>query len=213
MFHDLGSCWNFPTLTSLPEQIDEKMNRHKIPVILSVITLLLTVIACSIFIGGPDYPTPTIAVSTEAVGEMQQSVETAVAAGIDSGRISLSFTESQLTSYLYYKLQAQQIPMIEDPQIFLRDDQLQIFGRARSGYFVATASVIFTVVVDDQGQLLIELSSADFGPLPAPEGFKDLVTTFIKEAYIGALGPAATGFRLESVVISDGTMVITGNSK
>jgi hypothetical protein len=164
-------------------------------------------------IGGPDYPTPSIPISTEAVGELQSSLEAAVATGAVSGQIILTFTEPQLTSYLYNKLQAKSPPLITNPQVYLREDQLQVYGTARKSFFEATARIILTAGVDEQGQLKIVLTSADFGPLPIPNGLKEIISTTIQEAYTGALGPVATGFRLESVTITDGMMTIVGQTK
>jgi len=188
------------------------MNTRKISLLVGVFALALAVLACTMNIGGPDYPTPAIPVSTEAVAELQSSMETAVAAAA-SGQITLTFTEPQLTSYLYYKLQAQSQPLITNPQVYLRDGQLQVYGTASKSYFEATARIILSAGVDEQGQLKIELSSADFGPLPVPNGLKEIITTTIQEAYTGALGPVATGFRLQSVTIADSTMTIVGQTK
>ena len=77
----------------------------------------------------------------------------------------------------------------------------------------ATAAVILTAGVDAQGELLLELTSADFGPLPVPNGLKEIITATIQEAYTGAIGPAATGFRLETITIADGEMTITGQAR
>ena len=181
--------------------------------LIGVVTLALVVLACTMNIGGPDYPTPAIPVSTEAVGELQSSIETAVAAGGDSGQITLILTEPQLTSFLTYKLQAQSQLLITNPQVYLRDGQIQLYATARQGYFEATARIVLSAGVDDQGQLKIELTSADFGPLPVPNGLKEIMTATFQEAYTGALGPVATGFRLQSVTISDGTMTIVGQTK
>jgi len=188
------------------------MNTRKISLLVGVFALALAVLACTMNIGGPDYPTPAIPVSTEAVAELQSSMETAVATAA-SGQITLTFTEPQLTSYLYYKLQAQSQPLITNPQVYLRDGQLQVYGTASKSYFEATARIILSAGVDEQGQLKIELSSADFGPLPVPNGLKEIITTTIQEAYTGALGPVATGFRLQSVTIADSTMTIVGQTK
>lgn len=188
------------------------MNTRRFSIIVGVFTIALAVLACTLNIGGPDYPTPAIPVSTEAVGELQSSLETAVAAGI-SGQITLTFTEPQLTSYLYYKLQAQSQPLITNPQVYLRDGQLQIYGTARKSYLEAIARIILSAGVDEQGQLTIELTSADFGPLPVPNGLKEIITKTIEEAYTGALGPVATGFRLQSVTIADNSMTIIGQTK
>jgi hypothetical protein len=97
--------------------------------------------------------------------------------------------------------------------VYLRDGQLQVYGTASQGSFEATARIILNAGVDDQGQLKIELASADFGPLPVPDGLKDMITSTVREAFTGALGPVATGFRLQSVRISDGTMTIVGQTK
>jgi hypothetical protein len=189
------------------------MKSSKFPLLICVLALALAILACTMNIGGPDYPTPAIPISTEAVGELQSSLETAVAAGAISGQVTLIFTEPQLTSYLNYKLQHQTKPLITNPQVYLRDGQLQIYGTALKGYFEATARLVLTAEVDERGQLKIELSSADFGPFPVPEGLKEIITATIQEAYAGALGPVATGFRLKSVNISDGTMTIVGQTK
>jgi hypothetical protein len=152
-------------------------------------------------------------VSTEAVGELQSTLESAVAAGADSGQVTLVITESQLTSYLAYRLQAQTKPIITNPQVYLRDSQIRLYGTVTQGYFEATAGAILTAGIDEEGQLKIGLTSADFGPLPVPSGLLDAITAAIKEAYTGALGPVATGFRLESITVTNGTMTIIGRMK
>jgi hypothetical protein len=177
------------------------------------LALTLATLACMINIGGPAYPTPAIPVSTEAVASLDQAIQTAVAAGAGSGEMTLVITEAQLTSYLAFKLQQQSSPFITNPQVYLRDGQIQIYGTATQGNFQATVNFILTAGVDEQGQLTIALTSADFGPLPVPAGLKEAATAIIKEAYTGSLGPVATGFRLDSIQIADGAMVIVGRMK
>ena len=122
-------------------------------------------------------------------------------------------TEIQMTSFLYQKLQEQPDPFITNPQVYLRDGQIQIYGTAESGYFYATVTIILTAAPDENGQLTIELVDANFGPLPAPEGLKEAITAVVSEAYTGSLGPVATGFRIESITIEDGLITLTGRIK
>jgi len=183
---------------------------RRIKLIAGAFALTLSVLACTINVGGPDYPTPAIPVSTQAVEELNQTIQTAVAAGAESGEVTLAITEPELTSYLASELAAQTEPFITDPQVYLRDGQVRIFGTARQGYFVATAGITVMAMSDIQGQLKIEITSADFGPLPVPDTLKEAVTAAIQEAYTGPLGPVATGFRLESITIADGSMNIVG---
>jgi len=175
--------------------------------------VVLSVLACTINVGGPAYPTPAIPVSTEAMGELEGNIQTAVAAGADSGQVILHLTEPELTSYLYYRLESQTNPFITNPQVFLRDNQMSIYGTATQGNFEAYVKIVVAASVDAQGQLQIDLTTVDFGPLPVPTGLNEVVTAVIKEAYTGALGPVATGFRIETIVIADGIMTITGRTK
>jgi hypothetical protein len=177
------------------------------------LVIILSIIACTINIGGPTYPDQSIPVSTEAAGEIQPAVQTAVSAAGASGQIALVLTETELTSFLYYRLKTQSKPLFENPQVYLQDGQIRIYGTAHKGYFLATVSIILTAGINDQGQLNLEMTSADFGPLPIPSGISEAITSIIREAYTGAIGPMATGFRLENVTIDNGTMSITGAIK
>jgi hypothetical protein len=180
---------------------------------LAALAVLLAMMACTVFIGGPDYPGRTIPVSTEAVGDLQQSIAEAIAAGAVTGQATITITEPQLTSYLAMKLQQQADPLLTDPQVYLQDEQIQIYGRAEKGNFEATALIILTAGVDENGELKIELTSADFGPLPVPDGLLDAITAMMDEAFTGSVGPVATGIRLTSVTVADGVMTITGQIK
>lgn len=180
---------------------------------IGLLFLILALLACSINIGGPAYPTPAIPVSTEAIGALNQAIQTALPSGLGSGEVTLVITEPELTSYLAYQLSTQAQPLISSPQVYLRNGQIQVYGTVHQGYFVATAAIVLNAGVDPQGQLTIDVASANFGPLPVPAGLKEAATAAIQEAYTGWLGPVATGFRLETITVTDGKMTITGRIK
>lgn len=162
------------------------------------------------FVGGPEYPEGAIPVSAEALESLRAQMEAAVQAGAQTGTITLQISEEQITSYIAFKLAAQANPALKEPQVYLRDGQMQVYGKVERGYFIANVLVLLNVSVDEQGQPKIEIASADFGPFPAPEGLKQSLTAIITEAYTGSLGPVATGFRLESISIANGLMTVTG---
>jgi hypothetical protein len=108
------------------------------------------------------------------------------------------------------RLEEQPEPLITEPQVFLRDGQMRIYGKAHRGPFAATVGIVVSAGVDDQGRPELTVDSADFGPLPAPEGLINTLTDFVTEAYTSALGPVATGFRLEQVGIENGNLTLTG---
>lgn len=185
---------------------------------LFLLSLILASLACTIFVGGPDYSSlPPIPVSTEAAESIKEELKRAFEAGAETGVVTINLNEPQITSYLAARMQtdpnlqqSDQKPLITDPQVYLRDGQMQIYGRTQQGIFAANIGIIVKVGVDPDGQPSIEITSADFGPFPAPEGLKNALTAMIKEAYTGSLGPVATGLRIETVSIANGVMTITG---
>jgi hypothetical protein len=185
---------------------------------LFLLSLVLMSLACDVFVGGPDYSNlPPIPVSAEAAESIKEEIKRAVEAAADTGVITVNLTEPQITSYLAARLQtdpslqqSDKKPLITDPQVYLRDGQMQIYGKTQQGLFTANIGIIVNMGVDANGQPQIDVTSADFGPFPAPKGLKDAITAMVKEAYTGSLGPVATGLRIESISIANGVMTVTG---
>lgn len=184
------------------------MKRTRISLIL--LMLFIFIPACTIFVGGPSYPDTPIAISTEAVASLQDEIKAAVSAGAINGEITIIMSEVQLTSYLASKLITDSTPMFTDPQVYLRDSQMRIYGKTQQGYFAANIGIVLTVGPDENGNPELHLTSADFGPFPLPDGLNKAITAIIEEAYTGALGPVATGFRISAITIADGLMMING---
>ena len=193
------------------------MNLKKYALPIFLLTLFLTSLACTVFVGGPDYSgLPAIPVSAEAIQSMQDEVKRAFEEGALTGTITLNFTEEQITSYIAARLQNDTTlqqdnqPLITDPQVYLRDGQMQIYGKTKQGMFTANIGIIVSVGVDENGQPKIDIVSADFGPLPAPKGLTAAIAAMVREAYTGSLGPVATGLRIDTITIANGIMTITG---
>ncbi len=194
------------------------MRRSKYALPIFLLTLLLTSLACTVFVGGPDYSTlPPVPTSTDALQSMQDEVKRAFEEGAQTGTITLNFTEEQITTYVAARLQndtslqQNNQPLITDPQVYLRDGQMQIYGKTKQGMFTANIGIIVNVGVDENGQPKIDIASADFGPLPAPKGLTAAVAAMVREAYTGSLGPVATGLRIDTITIANGIMTISGH--
>jgi hypothetical protein len=183
----------------------------KIKIFFAITTLMLASLACSVFVGGPAYPEQTVPYSAEEALSMREQLEQALLTGAETGIVSLQITESQLTAFIAEKMAQQANPPFTDPQIFLRNGQMQMYGKITRGWFTANMLIVMNVSVDEiTGQPKIEIASADFGPLPAPEGINSAMTAIISETFTGTLGPVAVGFRLESIAITDSIMTMTG---
>ena len=178
------------------------------------IVLMLASLACTIFAGGPEYPTQIVPVSADEVENMHTQIEQAFIAGAETGIVTLQITESQLTSLIALKMQEKTKPPFTEPQVLLRDGQLQMYGKIVRGSLTANMLITANIGIDETtGMPKIEIASADFGPFPAPEGLNSVISAMIAEAFTGSLGPVAIGFRLESITIADGVMTMTGRIK
>ncbi len=178
----------------------------------ALVALLLATLACSIFVGGPAYPGDLPAGTGTAVS-LQEQLANALTQGAPTGVISLQITEGQLTEFLVQKLAQQKDPLLTDPRVYLRNGQMMIFGKAKSGIFTANVAVTVQATVDPNGQPQISIVQTDLGPIAAPQGFNEALAASIQEAFTGSIGPIATGFRLETITIGDGFMTVTGRFK
>jgi hypothetical protein len=91
---------------------------------------------------------------------------------------------------------------------------MQVYGKVQTGIFHANTLITLNVGIDPAtGMPSITIASADFGPVPAPEGINNAISSLIAEAFTGSFGPVATGLRIESITIADGIMTLTGRIK
>jgi hypothetical protein len=185
-----------------------------------IVMLILSSLACTVFVGGPDYSNlAPIPVSSSDAQALKDQVRQALEAGATTGVVTITITEAQITSTIAERLQADagsqadQTPILTDPQVYLRDGQMKIYGKTQRGMLAANIGIIINIGIDELGKPKIEIASADFGPFPAPDTLKETLTALIDEAYTGSLGPAATGLRIETIVIADGIMTISGRIK
>lgn len=172
--------------------------------------VLLTTLGCIIFLGGPDYPTQTPPVSTAAVQTFQAQVQTATAQASQGGLFTLQVTQEQLTSLLNVQIQKRQDIPLKDPLVLLHPDVMEIYGKVQRGNFLMNLKVVVTVTVSAEGKPQFQIKEAYLGALPLPQSLQKMISDALNEAYLGAIGPAATGFRLESIVIGEGMMTISG---
>lgn len=177
---------------------------------LALTALWLAGLACGFSVGGPTPPASPIPVSTESVGELQDNLRKAATGLPASGEVSLTVTEQQLTSIVALRLQDQKNLPIRDPQVFLRDGKIQLFGLAEAGGLRVNALIVISANLTPDGGVVFKAEEANFGPIPVPEDLLQQVSEVINEAFTDNLGSAATGLRLTGIAIQDGQLSLTG---
>jgi hypothetical protein len=170
--------------------------------------LILATLACQLQLGGPKPPRPPVEIPPEASALLEQAWTSALDAAGQTGEIRLTVNESQLNGLLDEKLQAEANPLIIQPQVYLREGQIQVYGVSTQGLVQARIYLSIQPSINPDGQLEIEIPTAEFGSLPAPAALKEAVSKSITELFSDAIEPVAAGVRVTSIVITDGQMAI-----
>lgn len=178
-----------------------------------LIALASASIACNFALGQvKPTETPTPPPPTETVAAQQNSIEDALKAAATPGEIKLVINESQLTSIVTGEIQKQDDVPIADPQVRLRDGQIQFSATVEQQGISLPAEVVMTVQPDANGRPDFKVVSASIGPFPLPADVKSELETALDEAFTEEIESRAPNTRIESIVISDGVMTVIGRT-
>jgi hypothetical protein len=181
--------------------------------VLPILALALASLACQVNVGGPKIPEKAaVTVSAEEVQNLENSIKTNLETSTQGEPVTISVTQEQMTYYLQQKIGETPASFLQNPQVILRNGQIEVYGQAVSGSFSGNVMIVLHAIIDANGAPAIELVTADFGPLPVPPGMMDGFSAMLNEALTGTMGTTASGFKLESITIEDGVMTITGTN-
>lgn len=190
-------------------------SRRSWKLLLVFTVLLVTSLACNLGTSDsrpPEQATP-IAVTTESVEELKENLHDAATQASTSGEVTVVFDEEQLTSLVAFELQKQEEQVFQDPQVYLRDGQIQLYGNAVQGGIELPVSIIATLAVTDQGAPRYEIVSATAGPVPLPQSILDQLTERMDQVIENQLDPENSGMIVEDIVIAGGKMTVTGRAR
>lgn len=182
-------------------------------ILLAVFLLLGASLACNLFRPGPEAPAQTIPVTTEAVESLKVDVQQAATQAVSSGKITLEVDEAELTSLVTFELQQMDPPPLTDVQVHLQDGKIIVSGNAQQENLTLPVVAAATVKVDDQGQPDFNIESAKIGPFSLPERIVSQLTDQLRAAFNENVRPRMGDVVLESITITDGKMVIEGQTR
>jgi hypothetical protein len=180
--------------------------------ILTLIVILFTYNMACLFTGNVTPPARTIPVSKEAAQGFENAFSSAKI-NSSTGTAEIRITEPQITSYLTYELQKANNPIIQNPQVYLENNQIIIFGRVVADPIDATGKLVLTIKVDEQSIPKVDLVSAEFGAISIPGALLDGITQMVDQAIQDNLSSASLDYQLVSVNISDQVLVMTVRRK
>jgi hypothetical protein len=175
--------------------------------------MLVASLACQIDIGGPERPGELIYPDDAQATEVAQTWSQAISDSVSGGQVIVMFNETQITGFVAQRLQADPNSLIEEPQIYLRQGQIQVYGIFERGIVKSATLVRVEPSIDADGQLSLRLVEVSVGPIPAPELLMESISAVLTEALTGSIGSLATGIKITSVAISNGEMSIVGEKR
>ncbi|HEY45748.1 MAG: hypothetical protein AMJ88_00715 [Anaerolineae bacterium SM23_ 63] len=184
--------------------------QDKLGITTVLILLLLATIACQIHLGGPKAPgepIPTHPATSEDLTEVWQA---AISGALTTGQVMVILDEVQLTTFIAHRLETDETPLLRQPQVYLRENAIQVFGTTERDFLKANVLLAITPLVDPDGNITLELTTAEFGPIPAPNALKETISAVLTEAFTGSFGSLATGIRVSTLAINEGQLAIVG---
>jgi len=184
-------------------------------ILLALVALWAASLACTLpgrSAKPPDNYAP-IPVTTQAVGELRNNLEVAASQIATSGSTSLVIDEAQLTSLLAIELKTQNQLNIQDPQVYLRDGQVQLFGNLQEGKVTTPVKIFLSISADGNGQPQFQVVEAVAGPLPIPKSLLDQFTTQFDQTLARTINPNDNPLYIDRIAIADGKMTITAHTR
>jgi uncharacterized protein YpmS len=186
---------------------------RKFLILVAILAVATATLACNLGRRAAETPAPLIPVSTEAVQSLEETAVNSYNELQQTGEVNLTVTEEQLTSMVALELEQQGADGISNPQVFLRDGQIQLTGDVQTQGISATARMAMEVDIDGNGRPSLQIVSANIGPFPVPDSLIENVETRLNQAFLNELDERAPNLVVESVVIADGSMTITGHTR
>ena len=192
------------------------MNKSQFLRIILILGILsLTSLACNLLnriSNSSIEPTP-IPVTNESVNNLREDLATAEEQLNSGEKVTLVINEAELTSLVALELEKQSYPIFYEPQIYLRDGEVQIMGKVLQGGFLLPAQLSLVLTTNSDGKPQINLRSAKIGPLELPESMLEELTSQVDSVFIRNINPRIKDIFVESILITDGLMTIIGRSR
>lgn len=183
--------------------------------ILVVGILMLSSLACNLLnrISDSSIEQTPITVTNESANNLRKDLSTAIEQLKDGEKVTLVIDEAELTSLVAVELDKQSNPILYEPQISLREGGVQIIGKVLQGGFMVPAQLNLILTTNSAGQPQINIKSAKIGPLELPDSVLVELTSQVDSALMHNIRPRIKDIFVESILIADGLMTITGRSR
>lgn len=173
----------------------------------SLVVLMITSLACNFGLQAPAPERTPVPLSTEALQALEQDLSETLAEAQQSGDVTISLTEGQVTSYLAERLAQETDFPLSEPLVLFQESRIEVYGKVQTGAVSGSVQIVLTVSVDAQGFPDVEVISANLGAIPLPQFVLDQITTLIDDLIQENM--AGFNAQLLNVQITTGLMTLT----
>ena len=171
---------------------------------------MLNSLACRLGADRTQKPVETIAVSTEAVGTLEQKLQDSVEQAKQGNPVEISISEAEITSVIALRFSEQTEMPVTDLQVYLREGKVQLYGNVLVGEVGVPVVVFFEPQVNSSGQLHLTLLSFEMGPFEAPETLKETIQEQVDQLVTDMIGQSGDLFSLRTLRLQMATLPYAG---
>jgi hypothetical protein len=177
---------------------------RKLGVLSILIVFIVATLACQIS-GGPK-PPRILSISLSESKAFEQAL-TNVQVNLQTGFVTITLTETQVSSYIAYNLKDDFSKYIRDPMVIFEPNQVHIYGTYMGESIQLDGRIIFEVAVINNTPKL-NLISAEFGPIPVPSPILKALTDQLDKEVAKALTKNTTEYLVDTITVATGVLTI-----
>jgi hypothetical protein len=175
---------------------------------LLILPLIIVILGLACQLSGGPTPSRNVPVSAKQASDLEQLWQKATP-DPQTGKITVTMTEAQVSSYVVYNLKDRLEPVLKSPVVLFEKDQIELYGTIHSDSIDANGRIVFSLTIDAQGQPSVQIKEANFGPIPVPTGLLGDISTAINKSLVEATAKSTVNYQLESVSLSSGSAKLT----
>lgn len=190
-----------------------KNNQNFWPV-LALVALIGASLACNLPGFSSATPTETpLSTQSELPAQVTLPPVLPTQTPMEPERLSLTLTEEELNTMILRELENGNTTQVEGAQLDLQPGQIVINGQVNQGGLLLPLELIVTVEVSQAGRPEFKVLSGNVGPFPLPEEMLDQIEAQLNEGLANNLGDEIDEMYIESVVIDERTVTISGHRR
>jgi uncharacterized protein YpmS len=179
------------------------------PLMLMVIVLLLTTLACTLpTLQNSTIPNTAPLTDDEAL-QFERDLEATLNSQQPGAESTITINESELSAYLANRMAGDPDQVFSNPRVRMTNGRMEIVIRVQQGFSVDATSVVVPGV-DSSGRPRLQVESVSLGSLPVPESMVSQIQRWVDQFLVDYLESTNSSFTITKIEITEGNLLVTG---